>query len=84
MNDNKKRTPKVAITKPMIEAGKAALDALTAEDLPVDVSDDQLVAQIFHSMWTAYWEEIMATKAKKQAGSPIIKPSQRIIVPFRN
>lgn len=85
MND-KKAAPKVAITKGMVEAGKAALDAMTAEDVPGtnEVTDDMLVAQVFYNMWRVYWEEVLDVRAKKKAGSPIIKPSQRIIVPFRN
>ncbi len=78
MNDNKKiRAPKLAITKPMVDAGKAILDKMTS--VADDFTDDALVAGIFYEMWAAYWTEVMAVQKKKATVHPFVKPTGLIL-----
>ena len=81
MNDNKEiRAPKVAITAPMIEAGKEILDRMTGK--ADDFTDDALVAGVFYAMWCVYFEEIEAVRRKKATVHPFIKPSpSKLILP---
>jgi hypothetical protein len=81
MNDNKKiRAPKLAITKPMIEAGKAILDEMTRK--ADDLTDDALVAGVFYEMWAVYWTEVMAVQRKKATIHPLIQPTKaKLILP---
>lgn len=81
MNDNKKiRAPKLAMTKPMIAAGIAILDAMTsAAD---DHTDDALVAGIFFEMWQVYWLEVMAVQKKRATIHPLTRPNtSKLILP---
>lgn len=81
MNDNKKiRAPKLAITKPMVDAGIAILDAMTsAAD---DHTDEALVAGIFYEMWSRYWIEVMEVQKKKATIHPLIRPNaSKLILP---
>jgi hypothetical protein len=71
--------PKIAITRGMVDAGKLALDTLTAEGAP-EATDDQLVAQIFFAMWEAYWREIENVKRSKDAGR-LVKTKPTLILP---
>lgn len=81
VNDNKKiRAPSLAITKPMVDAGKGVLTAML--DNTEDHSDDALVAGVFFEMWRVYWEEIEQVRRKKMAGSPILqRPKPKLILP---
>lgn len=72
MNDNSKfRSPKIAITKAMVDAGKEHLQAML--NAPDEHTDDALVVGIFYRMWEVYWSEIDQARRKKTAGSPIIQ-----------
>ena len=86
--NHKIRPPKLAISRPMIEAGKKKLDELTALDPGLDeefgITDDLLVAEIFLAIWNVYWNDVMAVQRKKDEGSNIImlKPAaQKLIIP---
>jgi hypothetical protein len=63
--NSKRRTPMCAVTKAMADAGKAKLDALTAEEQEVGITDDQLVSEIFHAMWVVYWQQVFTLQDKK-------------------
>lgn len=81
MNDNRKiRAPKLAITKPMVDAGKDLM-AKMLDDVESH-SDDALVAGIFFRMWEVYWEEIEGVRRQKEAsklkGSPLIIATERM------
>lgn len=81
MNDNKKiRAPKLAITKPMVDAGIAILDAMTsAAD---DHTDEALVAGIFYEMWCRYWIEVLEVQKKRATIHPLIRPNpSKLILP---
>jgi hypothetical protein len=81
MNDNKKiRAPKLAITKPMVDAGKELLTQML--ESPESHTDDALVAGIFFRMWEVYWLEVMATQRKKATVHPLIIPTGgKLIIP---
>lgn len=80
-NDNKKiRAPKLAITKPMVAAGKEVLTAMLENT--DDHTDDALVAGIFFRMWEVYWLEVMTVQRKKATVHPLILPNKsKLIVP---
>lgn len=81
MNDNKKiRAPKLAITKPMVDAGKELMQKML-EDVE-DHTDDALVAGIFFRMWEVYWTEVVAVQRQKATIHPLIRPTtQKLILP---
>jgi len=82
MNDNKKlRAPKLAMTTPMVEAGKEVLKAMV--ESAEDHTDDALVAGIFFRMWEVYWLEVLAEQKKKKATvHPLIQPTKaKLILP---
>lgn len=80
-NDNHKiRAPGLAVTKEMVEAGKAILTKMV--DKAEDMEDDALVAGIFFEMWTVYWGQIEETRRRKTAGGPIVQlPKPKLILP---
>jgi hypothetical protein len=80
-NDNTKiRAPKLAITKPMVDAGKTILAAML--DDTDNHSDDAFVAGVFFAMWEVYWTEVEMVRRKKMAGSPIVLPFKpKLILP---
>jgi hypothetical protein len=74
---DKFQMPKVMVTPSMLKAG---MDFMAkGMDSDEDISDQALVTGTFLAMWTAYWEEISATHKSKQAGSPIVKPTNLIL-----
>ena len=77
---HKKRPPPCPVTRSMADAGKAKLDTLTAMDGPeANVTDDQLVAEIFQAMWAVYWEQVYALQGKviKAPAAALILPAVR-------
>jgi len=61
----KKRPPPCPVTRAMADAGKAKLDTLTSIDTEdAQVSDDQLVVEIYQAMWNVYWEQVFAVQGK--------------------
>lgn len=86
--NHKIRPPKLAITRKMIEDGKAKLDELTAmaldedtaNDEPTDITDDLLVAEVFLAMWNVYWAEVMGEQRKKSSQSNVIMMPQKGIL----
>lgn len=72
-------TPKIAITKAMIESGIVVLDAMTQGDND-NHTDDALVANIFYSMWETYWKEIAAVEAKKTPSALIVPPKRSALI----
>lgn len=44
-----------------------------------EVTDSEMVIGLFMAMHAAYWAEINETHKRKQAGSPIIKPTNLIL-----
>ena len=81
MNDNKKlRAPKLAMTTPMVEAGKEVLKAMV--ESAEDHTDDALVAGIFFRMWEVYWLEVLAEQKKKATVHPLVLPTKsKLILP---
>lgn len=84
MNDNKKiRAPKLAITKPMIDAGINILDKMTSN--VENHTDDALVAGIFYEMWCVMHEEMEQVRRKKATVHPFVKPTtSKLILPGVN
>ena len=76
--NRKKRPPPCPVTRAMADAGKAKLDTLTAMDDGAEVTDDQLVAEVFQAMWAVYWEQVYALQGKKlRAPNALILPTMR-------
>ncbi len=87
--NSKIRPPKLAITKEMIDAGKAKLDELTAasirddiaNDEPTSITDDLLVAEVFLACWNVYWAQVMGEQRKKEnKGNVIMMPQKRRVI----
>jgi hypothetical protein len=87
--NSKIRPPKLAITREMIEAGKAKLDELTAmsmrddiaNDCADEVTDDLLVAEVFLAVWQVYWSQVMGEQRKKEnKGNVIMLPQKRRVI----
>jgi hypothetical protein len=80
------RPPKLAISRSMIDAGKAKMNELTELDPALDIAnvitDDLLCAEMFLAMWNVYWNEVMEVQRKKDAGSPIVQFRPSIIRPL--
>lgn len=74
--NHKKRAPPCPVTRAMADAGKAKLDTLTAiDDAEAQISDDQLVAEVFQAMWAVYWEQVFAVQGKNlKAPAALILP----------
>lgn len=81
VNDNKKIcAPKLAITKPMVDAGKELMASML--ESVESHTDDALVAGIFFRMWEVYWTEIQSVARKKATIHPLIQPSKsKLIMP---
>lgn len=79
--NSKRRAPMCAITKAMADAGKLKLDTLTALPEADGVTDDQLVAEIFHAMWAVYWEQVFALQGKqlKAPHKALLLPQQGLV-----
>lgn len=80
---DKFQAPQVMVTPAMLKAGMDFMAKCVGTDEDGDnfpqVTDSQMVIGLFLAMNAAYWGEINETHKRKQAGSPIIKPTNLIL-----
>ena len=79
--NSKYRPPLCAVTKAMADAGVEQMSALVGLDLADGVTDQQLVAEIFSTMWKVYWMQVNALKDKniKVPHSTLVLPPTGIV-----
>lgn len=68
--NSKWRPPLCAVTKEMAEAGKLKMETLVGLELETGVTDDQLVAEVFHAMWQVYWRQVRDLQGKQLSAPP--------------
>lgn len=77
---DKFQAPQVMVTPTMLRAGMDFMAKCISDDDEAEpISDHAMVTGTFLAMWAAYWAEIQDTHKRKQAGSPIIKPTNLIM-----
>ncbi len=77
LTENKKcRPPLCVVTRSMADAGITKLDTLTSIDNEeIEVSDEQLVAEVFQAMWDVYWQQVYSVQGKN------LSPPNALILP---